>query len=53
MTDRHGERPDRPITEPAHTLTSKGRSDVWVVDRRTNSKAAGGGYDCDSPRADG
>ncbi len=42
MTDRHGERPDRAITEPAHTLTSKGRSDVWVVDRRTNSKAAGG-----------
>lgn len=43
MTERHGDRPDRPITEPAHAITSKGRSDAWVVDRRTNSKAAGGG----------
>lgn len=43
MTNRHGERPDTPITEPAPTITSKARSDVWVVDRRTNSKAAGGG----------
>jgi hypothetical protein len=53
MTDRYGERQDRPITEPAHTLTSKGRSDVWVVDRRTNSKAAGGGYGRDRDGSDG
>lgn len=43
MTERHGERPDTPVTEPAPTITSKARTDVWVVDRRTNSKAAGGG----------
>jgi len=43
MNERHGDRPDTPITEPAPTLTSKVRSDVWLVDRRTNSKAAGGG----------
>lgn len=43
MTARHGERPDTPINAPAPTITSKARSDVWIVDRRTNSKAAGGG----------
>lgn len=43
MTERNGGRPDAPIEGPAHTLTSKARSDVWVVDRRTNSRAAGGG----------
>lgn len=43
MTERNGERPDAPIDGPAHTLTSKARSDVWVVDRRTTSKAARGG----------
>jgi DNA (cytosine-5)-methyltransferase 1 len=45
MRERHGDRPDTPVTEPAPTLTSKARSDVWVVDRRTNSKAAGGGME--------
>lgn len=43
MTERYGERRDHPVDEPAPTLTSKARSDVWVVDRRTNSRAAGGG----------
>lgn len=43
MTERHGERPDTPVTEPAPTTTSKARSDVWVVDRRTVSRGAGGG----------
>lgn len=37
MTERHGERPDTPVTEPAPTLTSKARSDTWVeLDRRQN-----------------
>ena len=43
MTERHGERLDTPVTEPAPTITSKARTDVWVVDRRQTSKAAGGG----------
>jgi DNA (cytosine-5)-methyltransferase 1 len=42
IAERHGDRPDREISEPAYTLTSKGRSDVWVVDRRTNSRGPGG-----------
>lgn len=41
MTERHGERPDHPATGPSPTVISKSRS--WVVDRRTNSKAARGG----------
>lgn len=41
MIERHGERPAHPGDEPAPTVISKSRS--WVVDRRTNSKAAGGG----------
>jgi hypothetical protein len=53
MSDRHGERPARPVTEPAYALTSKGRSDVWVVDRRTNSKGPGGGPTADRDGADG
>lgn len=43
MIERHGDRDDTPIDEPAPTITSKARSDVWAVDRRTRSKAAGGG----------
>jgi hypothetical protein len=50
MTERYGERRDHPIDEPAPTLTSKARSDVWVVDRRTNSKTTGGGAGSDSSR---
>lgn len=41
MIERHGERPLHLADEPAPTVISKARS--WVVDRRTNSKAAGGG----------
>lgn len=41
MIERHGERPAHPGDEPTPTVISKARS--WVVDRRTNSKAAGGG----------
>jgi DNA (cytosine-5)-methyltransferase 1 len=41
MRERHGERPAHQNDEPAPTVISKSRS--WVVDRRTNSKAAGGG----------
>lgn len=43
MLERHGDRPDTPVDEPAPTITSKARSDVWVVDRRTVSRGAGGG----------
>lgn len=41
MIERHGNRPAHVASEPAPTIISKSRS--WVVDRRTNSKAAGGG----------
>lgn len=41
MNERHGTRPAHPTSEPAPTIIPKARS--WVVDRRTNSKAAGGG----------
>lgn len=35
MTERHGERPDTPVDEPAPVVTSKWRSDEWIVlDRR-------------------
>lgn len=40
-TERHGDRPARPATRPAPTLTSK--VGEWVVDRRTNSKDGRGG----------
>lgn len=40
MTERHGPREDRQSSEPAMTVSSKVRS--WVIDRRTNSKTAGG-----------
>lgn len=43
MTERYGDRPDHPATDPAPTVITKSRS--WlVVDRRTNSKGAGGSY---------
>lgn len=53
MTERHGDRPDVPVDAPAPTIT--GDRNSWVIDRRTNSKAAGGGMkptvpvSCDSP----
>lgn len=31
MTDRHGDRPDTPVTEPAPVITSKARSARWVL----------------------
>lgn len=35
MTERHGDRPDTPVNEPAPTVTSKWRSDEWIeLDRR-------------------
>lgn len=34
MTERHGERRDHPVDEPAPTLTEKARSDEWVYDTR-------------------
>jgi DNA (cytosine-5)-methyltransferase 1 len=42
MNERHGDRPDTSIEGPAPVITSKARTATWVVDRRTNSKAAGG-----------
>lgn len=66
MDDRHGSRPDRPITEPAPTVRANGGSNAspgwqWVLDRRTNSRAAGGGMeptvpvpiDCPAPTITG
>lgn len=38
MTERHGERPDRPASEPSMAVTSKGRSWEWVI--RTNNDSA-------------
>jgi len=40
MTERHGERSPHFGDEPAPTVISKARS--WYVDRRTNSRGAGG-----------
>lgn len=37
MTERHGDRPATPITEPAPTITGKARSDMWIVDNETLS----------------
>lgn len=43
MVERHGERPDRDASEPAFTITGAcTRTMRWVVDRRTNSRGAGG-----------
>lgn len=49
MTERHGDRPDTSIENPAPVITSKARTATWVVDRRTNSKAAGGGMKPTAP----
>jgi DNA (cytosine-5)-methyltransferase 1 len=31
LKERHGERPDTPVTAPAPTITGKSRSDVWFL----------------------
>lgn len=33
IAERHGDRPDTPVTRPAPTITGKSRSDVWVLTR--------------------
>jgi DNA (cytosine-5)-methyltransferase 1 len=33
IAERHGDRPDTPVTQPAPTITGKSRSDVWVMTR--------------------
>lgn len=42
MTDRHGERPDRPVTDPAPTITGKART-ARFYDRRQGKTDPGGG----------
>lgn len=43
MVERHGERPDRPASEPAFTITGAStRTMRWVCDRRTNSRGPQG-----------
>ena len=37
MTERHGERPDTPETEPAPTITSKARTATFVQGNRANA----------------
>jgi len=33
LAERHGDRPDTPVSRPAPTITGKSRSDVWVLTR--------------------
>lgn len=42
MTERHGDRPATPATEPYPTVTGGAHRRHWVVDRRTNSRGPGG-----------
>lgn len=42
MSERHGKREAREITEPAPTVTGKARSDEWVYDRRQGHTSGGG-----------
>lgn len=44
MTERHGERPDTPASEPAPVITSKARTARWY-DRRQGHTQPGGGSD--------
>jgi len=42
MTERHGERPPVPATEPYPAVTTGAHRRHWLLDRRTNSRGAGG-----------
>ena len=45
MTGRHGDRPDRPVGEPAPVVTGKARSAVFVrTDNFTSTGYKGGGF---------
>lgn len=48
MTDRHGDRPDTPVTEPAPVITSKARSAEWVYvnGNQPNAAIRGGHQPC-------
>lgn len=56
MLERHGDRPTRPVSEPAPTITGKVRSDTWVMRNgpqpnataRTEDEPAGTAY-CSRP----
>lgn len=41
MTDRYGDRPDRPETEPASTITSTARTARWYDRRQGNTEPGG------------
>lgn len=43
MTARHGDRTPTPATQPYPTVTGAAHRRHWLIDRRTNSRQAGGG----------
>ena len=49
MSERHGKREDRPMDEPAPTVTGKSRSDEWVYVNGNQENAARRPIDAPAP----